>query len=275
MMTLLKKVAAFSRCACSGAPLLATLALLTSVGCADGPDADAPQPQAEAGEGARSMFNGVDLTDWDGDPRFWSVQNGVIVAETTAENPTEGNTFLIWTGGEPANFEMTLELRSVLVGDSAVGNTGVQIRSVRYTDPENPNLKWRVRGYQPDFAVGCMNPRPEGCDWIPGILHSEGGLGTRVYRGQRVYQDSADVAHVVDTFADPDSLFQYIHPHTEWNSYRIYANGDTIRSWLNGHLMHELVDQGPRARRDGVIAFQMHAGPPQRFEFRNIYLTEF
>ena len=66
------------------------------------------------------IFNGKNLEGWDGDPRLWSVQDGVIHGETTAENKTKGNTFLVWRGGELKNFELQLKYR--IIG----GNSGIQ-----------------------------------------------------------------------------------------------------------------------------------------------------
>ena len=52
------------------------------------------------------IFDGKSLDGWDGDPRFWRVEAGTIVGETTANHRTERNTFLIWKGGEVADFEL-------------------------------------------------------------------------------------------------------------------------------------------------------------------------
>jgi len=43
----------------------------------------------------KNLFDGKTLKGWDGDPKFWSVQDGAIVGQTTKENPTKGNTFII------------------------------------------------------------------------------------------------------------------------------------------------------------------------------------
>ena len=104
---------------------------------------------------ATSLFDGKTLEGWDGDPRFWSVRDGVITGETTPDNPTERNTFLIWRGGTLGDFQLELDFR--LVG----GNSGIQYRSV-----ERDN--WVIHGYQADFdAAGQFS----------GILYEEGGRG--------------------------------------------------------------------------------------------------
>ena len=93
---------------------------------------------ASDGAGYRSLFNGKDLLGWDGNPKFWSVRDGTITGQTTAENPTQGNTFLIWRLGTVEDFELHLSYR--IVG----GNSGIQYRS---KDLGN----WVVGGYQADY----------------------------------------------------------------------------------------------------------------------------
>src|SRR5579885_3272590 len=70
-----------------------------------------------------SMFDGKTLNGWDGDKSFWHVEDGAIVVESTCERPT-GTIYLIWQGGEPADFEMKLEMK----GEGAAVNSGVQYR---------------------------------------------------------------------------------------------------------------------------------------------------
>jgi len=235
----------------------------TDMASTEEPSGTEPMDEPMDESSGEAIFNGVDLTDWDGDARFWSVQDGAIVGETTAETPTEANTFLIWEGGEPANFEATFRFRFVIVSDDSSGNSGLQFRSERFTDEENPNLAYRVRGPQADMAIS---------DWIPGIHYEEQGRGIQARRGQRVHI-AADGERHEERFAEEADLGQYINVHTEWNTYRVYANGDTMRTWINDQLMHELIDESAEARSEGILAFQLHAGPPMRVELRDIMLN--
>src|SRR5205814_9146064 len=92
-------------------------------------------------QGFIHLFNGKTLQGWDGDPKFWSVNDGgCITGRTTADNPTKGNTFLIWRGGTVGDFEFRCEFK--IDG----GNSGIQYRS-----EEVPDQKWVIRGYQADF----------------------------------------------------------------------------------------------------------------------------
>ena len=78
-----------------------------------------PEPK-----GMKTIFNGKDLTGWDGDPRLWSVKNGALRGETTAKNKANGNTFIIWKGGHTKDFELRLSFRC-----NATNNSGIQYRS--------------------------------------------------------------------------------------------------------------------------------------------------
>jgi hypothetical protein len=102
----------------------------------------APRAEKIPSTDMQSIFNGKDLTGWDGDPRLWSVRDGAIHGETTAENPAQGNTFLIWKGGVTKDFKLSLSFRC-----TAANNSGIQYRSKHITDGRVRNA-WVVRGYQ-------------------------------------------------------------------------------------------------------------------------------
>src|SRR5215212_248930 len=75
--------------------------------------------------GFKSMFNGDDLTGWDGNTKLWTVQDGAITGKTGTEpdNKLTHNTFLVWTNGTVDDFELRFSYK--MVG----GNSGVQYRS--------------------------------------------------------------------------------------------------------------------------------------------------
>src|ERR1041385_5351689 len=76
-----------------------------------------------------SIFNGKDLSGWDGNPKLWSVKDGAIVGQTTAENSINVNTFLIWTNGAPADFELRASFKITSQNDKGFANSGIQYRS--------------------------------------------------------------------------------------------------------------------------------------------------
>src|SRR5437016_2575918 len=104
--------------------------------------ADAARSAPAEPSGVQSLFNGKDLSGWDGDPRLWSVKDGLLRGETTAENAATGNTFIIWKGGMLKDFDLRLSFRM-----NAANNSGIQYRSKHITDNSAKN-KWVVRGYQ-------------------------------------------------------------------------------------------------------------------------------
>ena len=127
------------------------------------------------------LFNGKDLTGWEGVSSLWSVKDGAITGQTTTANPTKGNTFLIWKGGDVADFELTFQYKITGDDDKKSGNSGVQYRS-KIVDPAN----FVLSGYQADFETGTT---------YSGILYEEKARGILAQRGQQVtLTSSADPA---------------------------------------------------------------------------------
>ncbi len=201
-------------------------------------------------DGFKPIFNGENLDGWAGDEKFWRVEDGMIVGETTAENRTSSNTFLIWTEQEPADFELKLRYRIA----SKEANSGVQVRSERVGD-------FGMKGYQPDIAT---------VDWITGIHYEERGRGILARRGEEVTFDS-DGKRQATRFAEEAELLKEIHGD-DWNEYHIICRGNTLISKINGKKMHHIVDDAPQARQDGLIGLQLHTGPPMTLHFKDVRL---
>jgi len=201
-------------------------------------------------DGFVDLFDGTSLEGWTGEPGLWQVEEGCLLGQTRPEQPLSKNTFLIWEGGEPEDFELKFRYRM----DSKWVNSGIQIRSERLDGH-------RVKGYQPDIARE---------DWITGICYEEGGRGILARRGEHVTYDSQGERHVV-RFAEEKDLGDLIHPE-DWNDYHVVAWKDTIITRINGRVMHAVTDTSPHARRHGVLAFQLHTGPPMRILFKEIAL---
>ncbi len=199
-----------------------------------------------------SIFNGKDLTGWDGDPRFWSVADGVIRGQTTAENPTQGNTFAVWRGERLKNFVLKIKYRL------ETGNSGVQYRS------EEPQ-KWRIRGYQAEIQ---HDPK------VAGFLYHEGGRGWLVDVGDIMVIDADGRKNVVGKIGDRQAYIDagYYKPR-DWNEYTITCRGNHIMQNLNGYETVELIDEDTKGRHmEGLLALQLHAGPPMLIEFKDISL---
>ncbi|GIW99159.1 MAG: hypothetical protein KatS3mg111_2492 [Pirellulaceae bacterium] len=204
-------------------------------------------------EGYVELFNGQDLNGWKGNPKLWSVEDGAIVGRTTSEDPIEFNTFLIWNEGTVADFELQLDYR---IED---GNSGIQYRSKVLDDEQ-----FIVGGYQADIDTTLR---------YTGINYEERGRGILAERGQRVTIDASGNKHV-EQFGDPAELAKHIHSDG-WNHYRIVAQGNRLRHFVNDVLMSEVIDQqAPHASQEGVLALQLHRGPAMVIRFKNIRLKK-
>lgn len=206
----------------------------------------------------KSLFNGTDLTGWDGDPRLWSVKDGVIHGETTEQNPATGNTFVIWKDGVTKDFELRLSFRS-----NATNNSGIQYRSKHITN-ETARNKWVVRGYQHEIRNENMLPN------VSGFIYDEGGKRGRVcLAGEKaVWEDGKK--NVTGELISADE-FKKLFRLDDWNDVVIIAKGNHIQHYLNDRLILDFTDSDPElALSEGVLALQLHAGKPMWVEFRNI-----
>ena len=198
---------------------------------------------------AQNLFNGKDLTGWEGNPELWRVEDGCIVGETTADKKTNGNTFLIWKDGELADFELTVTAR--VTGNN---NSGIQYRS-RIVDPK----KWVVGGYQMD-----MHPKPN----FFGMLYEEKGRGIAAQRGQKVTLAAGAKPKVTGTVDASKEL-----DLSEWNEFKIVARGNHVVHMVNGDVVTEITDNDEEKRAlTGVLALQLHAGAPMKIEAKDIVL---
>ncbi len=209
-------------------------------------------------EGFEPIFDGESLKGWDGNPTHWRVEEGAIVGQTTAEAPLKHNEFLIWDG-EVSDFVLKLDFR--IVGE-ARANSGIQYRS-----KQMPNAgKWVVGGYQADI---------DGTNRYMGILYEERGRGILAQRGQEV-ELSADEGRlkktVVGSVGDADAIVAEVRPD-EWQSYEVRAIGNKLEHILNGKTTAKVVDNDTaNAAKSGIVALQIHVGPPMRIEFKNVRL---
>lgn len=205
----------------------------------------------------QNLFNGKDLTGWSGNPELWSVQDGAITGVTTPKNPIKHNTFLVWTNGTLENFELRLSYRIVR------GNSGIQYRSkILSQGPFGPI----VGGYQADFEAGKT---------YSGILYEERGRGILAQRGQKTVIKDGDGKHqveVVGSVGDSKAIQAKIKDEG-WNDYRIIARGNHLQHFINGAPTIDVVDQQEsKAATSGILALQIHQGPPMTVQFKNIRL---
>ncbi len=204
----------------------------------------------------KNLFNGKDLTGWKG-LEFWSVEDGCITGRTTKEKPTKGNTFLVYKD-EVADFELTFKYKIV------AGNSGVQYRS-KLTDEK----AFVVAGYQADFEAGKT---------YSGILYEEKGRGILAQRGQKtVIKEGAapnkpkiEVAGEVGKSAEIQAKIK----SEDWNEYRIVAQGGHLQHFINGVQTIDVTDETAIGAKKGILALQLHAGPPMVVQFKDLVLKE-
>ena len=212
--------------------------------------------------GMKEIFNGKDLTGWDGDPRLWSVRDGVIHGETTAQNAAKGNTFLIWKDGATKDFELRLSFRC-----NATNNSGIQYRSKHIKDVKGRNA-WVVRGYQ--HEIRNENKLPN----VSGFIYDEGGKRGRIcLLGEKAKWDSQGkkkLGNLIDAAA-----YEKLFKLDDWNDVVIIAKGNHIQHYTNGKLILDFTDDHPElALKEGVLALQLHAGKPMWVEFKNVRFKE-
>lgn len=209
-----------------------------------------PKDGGPGEEGFTSLFDGKSLDGWEGDHKFWSVEDGAITGRTTKENPSRKGCFLIWRGGEVADFELRLRCR--IVGN----NSGIQYRSKDLGDGQ-------VSGYQADFGPGESHN---------GKLYEEGGRAGLAYPGQKVVIHPGGRKEVVGTFGNADELKRGL-PENQWLEYVIIARGPHLLHGIDGRTMIEATDNDPAKRAlSGILALQIHGGEPMTVQFKDLRL---
>ena len=249
----------------ASAMLAILLLLLTTAGAAQQPQTGRGNARGGGGNnrpelvpfedrsGFQSIFDGKTLNGWDGDPMFWRVENGALVGESTPEKPVRVNTFAVWRGGQPKDFELKVEFRI------NSNNSGIQYRSVELNDVG----KWILKGYQAD--IDFQNT-------YTGQLYEERGRGFLAMRGQAALLQQGLRPRVVASLQAEDELKGLIKVN-DWNQFHVIARGNLLVHILNGRLIAQAIDDDLQNRAmGGLLGFQMHTGAPMKVEFRNIWL---
>jgi hypothetical protein len=202
-----------------------------------------------------SLFDGKTLDGWEGAEGYWRVEDGAITGESTDANKLKGNTFLIWKKGTVSDFELEFTYR--FLSDS--GNSGVQYRS---KDLGNHV----VAGYQADVETGST---------YTGINYGEKtGRDILAQRGQRAWLGDGKAKTKTEQFADGKALQASVKGKGEWNHFKVTAKGTTMTHVINGTLMSETIDESSKdAVMEGILALQLHAGPPMKIQYKDIKLT--
>jgi len=218
---------------------------------------------AEDRAGFESIFDGS-LKNWDGDKTFWKAEGGAIVGTSTAENPVKENTFLIYRGGEPADFELKLDYRMNAT------NSGIQFRST-HVPPGGEGRgavtgKWVLKGYQADIDFNNQ---------FTGMIYEERGRGFLMQRGQAVYIGPDGVSKQIGSLQRNADELKALIKVNDWNTVHLIARGNVITNIVNGQVTAYLVDDDVKGRAmKGLLGFQIHVGDPMKIEFKNIYMKK-
>jgi hypothetical protein len=234
-------------------------------------------------QGWEQIFDGKTLKGWDGDTDVWHVEDGAIVGESSPEHPS-GTTNIIWKGGQPANFELKLEMK--LEGNGA--NGGVQYRSLlvpphleplpadmpaeqreqrqKQLDLARKHAKWNMSGYQADFDYDNK---------YTGQLYEQSSpRGIIAWRSQVVATEREQKPILLASLESSDVLKSYIKPG-EWNQVEIIADGNVLTHIINGHVMSILVDTDTKySQAKGYIALEIEGGGELKIRHRNIWLKK-
>lgn len=212
----------------------------------------APAADAAADTGFQSLFDGRTLAGWETpEPRYWTVEDGAITGRITPEQPCTINQYLVWTGGELADFE--LKLKSRLNGQGGINN-GFQFRSRLLPDHD-------VCGYQVDNNL--QTP------WLV-RLYDEFGRHTLAMRGERATFNALNQrsASPLPKAAGP-AWFKL----EDWHEYHLVCRGSHLALHVDGRLAAEVEDHDPRrAEPQGILALQLHSGPPTVVQFKDVRL---
>jgi len=233
------------------AALLLSIALALGVSHLRADDKPAATDAKPDADGFVALFDGKTLDNWDGDPDLWSVKDGCITGETNADHKPKGNanTFLIYKGGEPADFELhaMFKLRN--------HNSGIQYRSKELGDHV-------ISGYQADM---------DGVNRYTGILYEEKGRGILAERGQKVTIDASG-KKTTEPLGDAKAIADAIHTN-DWNDYVIIARGNHLTQSINGVTTVDVTDnETGKSAAEGVLALQIHQGPPMMVQFKDLQL---
>lgn len=219
-------------------------------------------------DGFVNLFDGKTLDGWEGDTAVWKMVNGVVTGQVTAAStPLKANTFLIWKGGSPADFELKGAYEI-----SAEGNSGIQYRS-----SEVENVPYGLKGYQFDI---------DGANQYTGQNYEERERCIVAFRGQKVTlpevtEPVSSLAKgnvwtpsiVTGSLGNADSLKADIKEG--WNEFHLIIKGNHLQHYINGILMCDITDNDTTNRKfSGLLGLQMHAGHIMKVEFKNMMLKE-
>ena len=218
-----------------------------------------------------SLFDGVSLKGWDGNSKFWRVEDGAIVGESTAANPS-GNNYLVYRDLVAKDFTMKFEIKV-----EGSGGSGIQYRSrtglpwlatisPAVTANVGPvNLNWMMTGPQADFWPSRV---------YTGQFYSENTpMRILAWRGQVVEGFGGRRKTLMGTIGDRTALGNIVKMN-EWNQYVVIARGGTFVHIVNGQLMAVMIDDDPESSNNQPGLFGIEIEATTRVSVRNIWVRK-
>ena len=201
------------------------------------------------------MFDGKSMKGWEADTTFWKVKDNSFVGEVTAKTPIKTNTFLIWRGGLPANFEFKAKYKI-----SPEGNSGVNYRS-----EELPDIKYALKGYQADIDGGNV---------YTGQNYEERGRGFLAKRGEIALLKTDKEPTITGSVGNSDALKRNIK-EGDWNEIHIIVKNNRMKHYINGVLMSDVTDEDLVKRKmKGLLGLQVHVMATMKVEYRDLYIKQ-
>ncbi len=222
-------------------------------------------------DGYVSIFDGISLKGWDGNSKFWRVEDGSIVGEATPQNPC-GNTYLVYRDMQAKDFTLKFEMK--IVGK---GGSGFQYRSqtgIPWLAPESPqvvsnigpyNLAWMMTGPQADFWPSQI---------YTGQFYSENTpMRIIVWRGQVVESYGLAKKRLMGTIGDRKALGELVK-QDDWNEYTVIARGGTFIHIVNGQVMAVLVDDDSASSNNQSGLFGIELESITKLYVKNIWVKK-
>jgi len=218
-----------------------------------------------------SLFDGVSLKGWDGNPKFWRAEGGAIVGESTAANPS-GNTYIAYRDVVAKDFTLKFEIK--VEGN---GGSGLQYRSktgIPWLTGISPavtanvgpvNLAWMMTGPQADFWPSQV---------YSGQFYSENTpMRIEAWRGEVVEGAGVGGRRIMGAIGDRTELGKLVKMN-DWNEYTVIARGGTFIHVLNGQLMAVMVDDDPDSSNNQPGIFGIEIEATTKVSVRNIWLKK-
>jgi hypothetical protein len=241
---------------------LALGALLVALGLTAGVSRLIAEDKPDA-DGFVTIFNGKDLTGWEGLPDYWEVKDGAISGHEVKEKSKQ--TFLVYK--EPVkDFELHLKFKFAEVNGKVEGNSGIQFRS-KVLNPKT----FSVGGYQADFDAS---------NGYTGIIYDEagvaGGRGIMSKRGEKTHYaaDGDPKKPHTEKLEKSDAEIKKAIKVGDWNDVVLIVKGNNVKYSINGVTTTEMTDESPKALTEGVLAFQCHAGYTMDIQIKDVKLKK-